>query len=155
MFNNQRQTFLDCSELELEGELDRARAADLIQRIEAAALASASKRVIQHHRGFPELRRAQVVDRASEIGMVEDVEEIASRLKRHSFCESELAAQSDVPLGGAETSQCIAAKIALRGGRHRSGERRWVDNLAPGCTRRIKIERHIGHDIRTLHASGA
>ena|SRR5215468_5267712 len=35
-FNNERQMLLsDRSELELEGELDRARAADLIERIEA------------------------------------------------------------------------------------------------------------------------
>ena len=47
---------IDYSELELEGELDRARAADLVQRIQTAALASAAKRVVQHHRGLPELR---------------------------------------------------------------------------------------------------
>ena len=46
----------DCSELEREGELDRARSADLVQRIEAAALASAAQGIVEHHRGLPELR---------------------------------------------------------------------------------------------------
>jgi len=41
-FNNQKDALRDCSELEREGELDRARAADLVQRFEAAALSATS-----------------------------------------------------------------------------------------------------------------
>jgi hypothetical protein len=55
-FDNPGQTLWDCSELDLMGELDRARAADLVQRIQTAALAAAAKRVVQHHRSLPELR---------------------------------------------------------------------------------------------------
>jgi hypothetical protein len=71
----------DCSELELEGELDRARSADLVQRIEAAALAAAAQGIVEHHRGLPELRRTELVDRAAEVRVIQDVEEIPSRLK--------------------------------------------------------------------------
>jgi hypothetical protein len=39
-----------------------------------------------------ELRGTEVVDRAVEIRVIENVEEIASRLKRNPFCEVELAA---------------------------------------------------------------
>ena len=45
-----------CSELELEGELDRARAADLVQRVEAAALAATAEIIVEHHRSLSELR---------------------------------------------------------------------------------------------------
>ena len=98
------------SELKLECELDRARAADLVQRIEAAALATAAEVVVQHLRGLTELRRGQVVDRAAEVRLIEDVEEIASELKRKSFCEAELAAHV--------MSHCLAPKprSALRPG---------------------------------------
>src|SRR5215472_2938995 len=144
-----------CSELELEGELDRARSANLVQRIEAAALATASEIVVEHHRSLPELRRAEVIDGASEVRVIQNVEEISSRLERESFGESELAAQCDVPLCGAESAQSIASQIALCRGRNGSSESRLVDDLAPGCARRGEIERHVGHDIRALHTRGA
>src|SRR3989442_9773012 len=42
-------------------------------------------------------------DRAAEIRVIENVEEIASRLKRNPLCEMELAAQRDIPLCGASS----------------------------------------------------
>src|SRR5215469_4948363 len=145
----------DRSELELEGELDRARTADLVERIEAAALAAAAQRVVEHLGRPPELRRAEVVDRDAEVRVIEDVEEISSRLKRKSFGESKLATQCKVPLRCAESTQSIASKIALCRGRHRRGESRRVDDLTSGRAWRVEIERHVGHDIRALHAAGA
>ena len=59
-----------------------ARSPDLIQRIEAAILAAGSQRCSQHLRRLPELRRTQIVDGASEIGVAEDVEKIRSRERR-------------------------------------------------------------------------
>ena len=69
------------SELKLKCQLDRAGAADLVQRIEAAALTAASQGVCQHLRGLTELGRTQEIDGIPEVGMVKDVEEISSCLK--------------------------------------------------------------------------
>ena len=55
-------------------------------------------------------------------------------LKKSPRNEAELASQRDVPLRGTESAEGIASEIALRSGRHGRGERRHVDNLAPGCT---------------------
>src|SRR5262249_23301160 len=102
-----------------------------------------------------ELGRGEIVNRAAKIRVIQDVEEIASRLKRKPLGQAELSAQRDVPLRGAESAQSIASQIALYGGRHRRGESCRVDHLASGCARRIKVDRHAGDDIRALHAISA
>ena len=55
-------------ELQLERQLNRARAADLVQGIEATALAATAEVVVQHLRSLPELRRAQVVTGLPKFG---------------------------------------------------------------------------------------
>jgi len=65
--------------VELEGEVDGAGAADLVEGVEAAALATTAEIVVQHLRRLPELRRAQVVDRAAEVWVVEDVEALGAK----------------------------------------------------------------------------
>ena len=65
------------SELQLDRKLDRAWASDLVERVEAAALAAAAEIVVQHLRRVAELRRAQVVDWAAEVRVIQDVEEVA------------------------------------------------------------------------------
>ena len=82
--------FWIASKQKLEGELGGARAADLIQRIEAATLAAASERGSEHLSGLPEERRAEIVCGRAKIGVVEDVEKIRSRLKRKPLPELEL-----------------------------------------------------------------
>jgi hypothetical protein len=89
----------------------------LIQRIEAAILAAASERCSQHLRRLPELRRTQIVDGASEIGVVEDVEKIRSRLKSKPLPEFELPPQRQIDLRSAESAQGISSQISL----HRPG----------------------------------
>ena len=69
------------SELQLQRHLDRAGAADLVKRAEAAALPPAAQRAGQHLRRLAELRRTEEVDRASQIGAVEDIKKINARLK--------------------------------------------------------------------------
>ena len=96
-------------ELKLERELDRAWATELVQRVEATALAVAAEIVVQHLGRLPELSSiTEIVDWASKVGVVKNIEEISPRLKRYMFCQSELSAQSQVPLGRAECSQNIA-----------------------------------------------
>jgi len=91
-------TMLPRFRTQLERELDRARAADLVERVEAAA----AEVVVQHLRSLPELRRVQAVDWAAEVRVIQAVEEIASELQRNPFCKAELAAQGDIPLGFAQ-----------------------------------------------------
>jgi len=76
--------YLTGSELRLQRELDRARAADLVQRIEAAALAAGAEPAIQRLGGIAELRRGDVVDRRTELRVIEDVEKIGARLQREA-----------------------------------------------------------------------
>jgi hypothetical protein len=46
--------------------------------------------------------------------MIQDVEEMASRLERNAFGKSDLAAQRDIPLRSTKSAQGIASQIALR-----------------------------------------
>src|SRR5438105_4412474 len=81
------------SEQKLQRQLRRARAADLIQRIEAAILAAAPQGRSQHLGRLAEKRRRQIVCRWAEIGVVEEVEKIRSRLKSKPLPEFELPPQ--------------------------------------------------------------
>jgi hypothetical protein len=86
--------FIKSLELKLERELDGARAADLVQRVKTAALAAAAEIVVQHLHRVAELRRAEVVDGAAEVWVVEDVEKVTPELKREFLREPKLAAHS-------------------------------------------------------------
>jgi len=59
------------SEMKPRGQLRRALAADLIQRIETAILAAASERRSWHLCPLREERRTQIVDGASRIGWLQ------------------------------------------------------------------------------------
>ena len=120
-----RDSSLIRSEHELQSQLRGPRSADLIERIEAAVLAAASERGSQHLRRLPELRRAQIVDGASEIGVVEDVEKIRARLKSKPLAEFELPAQRQIDIRCVESAQGISSQISL----HRAG---WVCVNAAG-----------------------
>ena len=101
------------SEHQLQRQLRRARAADLVQRIEAAGLAAGAERGSEHLGRLAEQRRGHVVDRGAEVGVVEDVEEVGARLQRKALVKFELAAQRQIDLGRAESVEDIAAEIAL------------------------------------------
>lgn len=76
----------------------------MVQRIEGAVLTVAAEVVVQRLRRLAEVSSvAQVVGRAAEVRVIQDVEEIASGLKRNPFREAELAAQRDVALRGADS----------------------------------------------------
>jgi hypothetical protein len=62
----------DCSELEFQGELDRAWSADLIERIQTAIRATGAQAARQHLGGVSEKRIGQTVDGRAEAWMVED-----------------------------------------------------------------------------------
>ena len=112
----------------------RSRSANLIQRIESAALAAASERCSHHLPRLTELRRTKIVDRASEIGVVEHVEKIGSRLKGKPLPNFEVPPQRQIDLRSAGSTQGISPQISLhRPGRYR--ERRWIDFPSAGYVR--------------------
>src|SRR5215831_19543011 len=100
-------------ELEPHRELNRARAADLVERAQAAALSSSSKRAVQHLRSLSELGGTEVVDRTAKIRMVQNVEHVHPSLEREAACQAELTAQRHIPLGRAESPERVASEIAL------------------------------------------
>ena len=116
-------------EYQLQRQLCRARAADLVQRIEAAGLAAGAERCSEHLGGLAEERRAHIVGRRAEIGVVEDVEEIGARLEGEALIELELPAQRQIDLGRAESVEDVAAESSLNGARG-DAERGFVDALA-------------------------
>ena len=101
------------SKLELEGELDRARATNLVKRAEAAALSATTQRASQHLRGLAELWRAEEVDRAAEIGVIEDVEEVGARLESKPLGEVELPPQCSIELDGVAPAESVASQVSL------------------------------------------
>jgi hypothetical protein len=81
-----------CSELELEGELDRAGAADLVEGVEAAVGAAGTQAVARGLRRAAEQGAGQVVVGIAEVGVIQDVGAIVSRFKREPFGKTELMA---------------------------------------------------------------
>ena len=73
-------------ELKLEGQLDRARAADLVERVEAAIRSSGTKAASQRCCRVAEQSIGYVVIRWTEIGVIEDVEELAAETKLDLLC---------------------------------------------------------------------
>src|SRR5579862_7959178 len=61
------------SELELEGQLDRARSADLVQRVEAAVCAARSQTIRKRLRRAAEQRTGKAVGGIAKVGLIQDV----------------------------------------------------------------------------------
>src|SRR5882762_3141530 len=85
----------------LERQLNRARAADLVELVQAAAEVIVQGRLRQTKETGA--IGEGIVERA-EIGMIEDVEKLAAELKIHTFREIELAMERKVHLPGGEAS---------------------------------------------------
>jgi len=67
----------------------------------------------------------------TEIGVVEDVEEIPPRLKRNAPCESEQPWQRQIELSGAESPPCIVSQVSLPRSAYAEGCH--VDDSPPGA----------------------
>ncbi len=59
------------------------------------------------------MRRAEEVDRAAEIGMIEDVEEIGARLKSKPLGEVELPPQRGIELDCIAPAESVASQVSL------------------------------------------
>ena len=91
-------------ELKFQGQLDRARAADLVQRAEAAIRTAGAEAARQCFRRVAEQGAGQTVGGRAEIRMVEDVEELGAETKGSLLGDLKLALQSDVGLCRVETA---------------------------------------------------
>ena len=137
-----------CSELEFEGELDRTRAADLVQGIEAAVGAAGAEATGKRLRRLAELRAGQHVVGAAEVWVVEDVEELGSETQAEFLGNVKLPLQREIRLPCPEAPQYIAPEIALLP-YGRCGKGRIIENLAAGILRPIKHKRYSWVYVRT------
>src|SRR5271157_5913896 len=147
-----RAAWAKSSKLQLQRQLHRPRPANLVQRIEAAALAAASQPVIQRLRRLSEQRRGEVVDGAAKIGVVEDVEHVRAGLQRKPLAEGEPPLQRQIDLRGAESAQGISSQIPLP--RRGNAEGRFINDPSAACIRIGNVDRYAGNHIRPLYAEG-
>jgi hypothetical protein len=99
--------------LELEGELDGAGAADLVEGVEAAIGAAGAQAACQRLRRVAEQGAGQAVVGIAEVGVVEDVEELGLKTKPHLLSKMKLALQRYIRLRSSETAQHVAPENAL------------------------------------------
>jgi hypothetical protein len=142
------------SELELEGELDGAGAADLVEGVETAVGAAGAEAARQSLRRVTEERIGQVVVGITEVRMIKDVEELGTETEPYPFGEMKLPLDGNIGLRGTETAKDIAPEITLR---PRRGCREGVEieNFAAGILRAEEFERHARYKIRPWIQSGA
>ena len=81
-------------ESELECELDRARTADLVQRVEAAVGSSNAQGIRQRLRRPAEQRAGQAVGGKAEVRVVQKIEELGPEAKSHALGYPEDSLQS-------------------------------------------------------------
>src|SRR5580704_15786877 len=93
-----------CSEDKFKCQLDRARAANLIERVETSISASGTQTAGQRLRRKAEQCVGQVVVGGAEVWMVEEVEELAPETKSHLFGEVKLSLERDIGLPGSKSA---------------------------------------------------
>src|ERR1700674_4391560 len=86
---------LACSELKLQRQLDRARPANLVERVKPAIRATGPQAVRQRLRRAAEQGAGQAVGGGAEVRVVQDVEELGSETKPHLFGDAKLPLQPD------------------------------------------------------------
>src|SRR5581483_9602416 len=112
------------SKLKFEGQLDGAGPANLIERVEAAVLATAGTKAVGEG-----LRRAakqgagQAVHRRAETGVVQNVEEFTPKSEARPLGQTKSPLLSDIGLSSVEGTQHVAPEISLQpGSRLREGQ---------------------------------
>src|SRR5262245_54695888 len=148
------QKWLHPLELQLQRQLNRSGAADLIERIEAAEPAGRPQAARQGLCGAAEQRTAQVPVRRAEVRVIEDVEHLRAEEQSDRRAHMEPPLHSHVRLIRAEASQHVAPEIPLLP-RGRSRECRSVENLASGILVPEELERHAGVEVGTVTDGGA
>jgi hypothetical protein len=133
LFSNrcsEKAALVRCLELKLERQLDRTRAADLIERVEARPVTS-GQAAGQRLRRLAEECVGQAVVGGAEVWVVEEVEELAPESEPHIVDQVKFPLKCDIRLPRSETPQHIAPEVALLAGVRRC-ERSWIER--PGRT---------------------
>lgn len=128
------------SEYKFEHQLDRARSANLVERVETTVRAAGDNGVRQGLRRAAEQGTGQDTGGRAEVGVVQKVEELRPETEVCLLREVKLTLQSDVGLEGVETSQNVAAEIALPSGGH-CRESGVPENLAAGISGAVELKR--------------
>jgi hypothetical protein len=136
---------IHCSELKLERQLYRSWAADLIERIEISIGATGAQAARQCLRRLAKQWAAQDVVGASEVWVVENVEELGSEKKRQLLGGVKLPLQREIGLPNSETSQYIAPEIALLPGRRCSKGYRIESLVVSDCAEELVCGERPGH----------
>jgi hypothetical protein len=110
--------------------LDRARAADLVQRIEAAICTASTEAARQHLRRVAELGTREVTARRAEVWMIGDVEELTAEVKGCPLRQPKSSLKGKVSLEGEKAAQYIPPEITLLPSGC-SGESGLIENLPP------------------------
>src|SRR5258708_6470126 len=135
------------SELKFQRQLDRARPADLIERVESAIGAAGPQTIRQGLRGPAEQGVGQDVAGIAENWVVQYVEELSPETKVDPLHDVKLPLDSDIRLRRIETPQHVASEIPLRSS-GRCGKSRLVKNLAARISRTVELRRHPGIQVR-------
>src|SRR6267378_2298315 len=136
-----RDSQYPCLELELEGELDRAGAANLVERVETAKGAAGAQAARQRLGRVAEQRAGQIVVGVAEVWVVEEVEELGAETKPHLLGEVKLPLERHIHLHSIETPQHVASEIALRP-RGRFAKSRTIKNLPSRILGAVEHKRH-------------
>ena len=137
-----------CLELELEGELDGAGAADLVKGVEAAIRPAGAQAVRQRLCRVAEEGIRKRADGTAEVRVVEDVEELGPETQAQLLGQVKLPLHGKVGLPSSKAAEDVASEIAL-GTARRRGEGRFVVAFAAGILRAKEHERHAWDYIRT------
>ena len=145
---------VSCLELELEGELDGTGAADLVEGVEAAIGAAGAEAAGQRLRRVSKQGAGQAVVGIAEVRVVEDIEELGTEAQAQVLRQRKAPLKGHIRLRGSESTQDVAAEIALGSGRRRD-ERGLVEDFAPWILRAEQLERHSGNDVWSGKEHGA
>jgi hypothetical protein len=131
-----------CSELELEGELDGAGATDLVEGVETTIGVAGAQEARQHLRRMVKEGAGQAVVGVPEVGVIEDIEELGTEAQAQLLRQRKAPLKGHIRLRGSESTQDVAAEIALGSGRRRD-ERGLVEDFAPWILRAEQFERKL------------
>src|SRR5712691_1868553 len=148
---------MDGLEHELQRKLDRARSANLVERIERGYRPGAEQSVVQHAGGNSK-RRVGEVQRVScqrELRTVHHIENIGPELQRHRFVDGELPPQRQIELVPAKAPQRVARQIPLYAGNgsrecslvEAKPSRTSCDSISGGAIGAVKEERLARNNV--------
>src|SRR5262249_50516140 len=143
-----QRTHTSCSKLKLKRELDRARSANVVERVETAVRAAGPETVRQRLRRAAKEGAGQAVGGISEVWVVQDVEELSPESQPHILRNVKLPLERNIRLRSSESSQHVAPEITLLPG-GRSRKSRLIENLATRISRPIEFKRRPRRDVTT------